>query len=81
MGTCVNHPDRDATSVCADCGAALCDDDLMDVDGRSLCAECAGETNVSEIYDQTDVPMPIVNFPSPPAVTSPEPEDGIRRSA
>jgi hypothetical protein len=81
MDTCINHPEREATSVCADCGAALCDDDLTDVDGRSLCAECAGGSEVRGVYDQTDVPMPIVNFPAPPAVSAPEPEEEYRRSA
>jgi len=34
---CINHPDREATGACVECGKLFCQECLVEVDGRNYC--------------------------------------------
>lgn len=59
---CVNHADRESTARCVTCGAELCDECRVEVEGRNYCAK--------------DAPRPAVPPgppPPPPEATAPPP--------
>jgi len=37
---CYIHPDIDATHTCAECGRAICDACVMEINGKVLCRSC-----------------------------------------
>ena len=47
---CVNHPEKDAVSMCVSCGTGLCADCRQVVRGASYCADCAATHEPVRIF-------------------------------
>jgi hypothetical protein len=55
---CVNHPDDEAKTTCAECETPICAQCIETVDGRDLCAKCAEAASSATTAANTAAPNP-----------------------
>lgn len=63
---CVNHPNRRATTSCAQCGARLCDACAVNTGGLDFCRVCAGVGEPTEAERLRK--LPVVDWRTAPRV-------------
>ena len=62
---CRTHPTKSAANTCNYCGNWICDDCVVDVQGRIFCRPClSGLSQQSHTTDTTDHPEPPVHYGS-----------------
>ncbi len=52
---CYNHPEIEALGVCSSCGKAVCEDCVIDADGKLICNQCAdSKAKAASIIDLSE---------------------------
>ena len=58
---CTNHPEREATGMCAYCGKPFCEECLVEVKGRMYCKQDLGNV-LDEAKQQGNGAIPTINI-------------------